>query len=105
MSVHILQLLCPQRHCLIGLAYDTQSMSVGDAKAALGRYARDLSQDSCGLCGSAKLVVEDGPTLFQSVEEAQPALEELQAANLLYRLMHDSAMRSAVERVRMEQAQ
>ena len=84
MRVRILQLLCPQRHCMLAVAYETDSGEADPDKpaelerrmAAMGLEARP----PCGICHSRKFHLEDHPTRFETMAEAKPVLEAVAEA-------------------------
>lgn len=83
MKVRIVQLLCPQRHCITALAYETETGAEDPAKTELLRSTlRELNLDPwCGICRADNLVYEDRPTRFETMTEAAPHIERLAAQN------------------------
>ena len=79
--VHLLQVLCPERHCLFALTYEVEAESI-EPHAQAARQARAVMAPGgylnpwCGICGSHTLTLEVGVTKWQTQEEAQPHLEE-----------------------------
>ena len=81
MKVRIVQLLCPERHCFIALAYqseDGHAIPEMEVKLREGfdRMVQKGAKPSCGICDSKKLRTEDSATRFETMEEARPHLEE-----------------------------
>ena len=63
--VKIVQLLCPERHCLLGIAYEDERGSFKEACAALQAMIDSGPFNNwCGLCGSRVLHFEEGTTKF-----------------------------------------
>ncbi len=89
--VHLLQVLCPKRHCLYGIAYEeevqTSEEAIEKARAVLDS---GVLNKHCGICGSEDLKFEIGVTRWQTLKEAAPYLAEIQAANLATRAMIES---------------
>lgn len=97
--IHIIQCLCPQRHCVLAVAYD-------DAKTT-GKEALELFQSAvlmavegaglnpwCGLCQSQDWFYEDGVTRFTTLEEAKPFLKQCEADQLASRAIIDETRAS-----------
>lgn len=83
MKVRIVQLLCPQRHCITALAYQTENgEEQPEQTEKLKTMLRELHLDPwCGLCRSTTLLYEDKPTRFATMQEAAPYIVALQQAN------------------------
>ena len=81
--IWLTQWLCPQRHCSIALLWD-DGQDRAPAIVVRGEevYARRTVNRWCGICGSRELRPEAGRTIFQTMAEAVPAFDVLQAANL-----------------------
>ena len=82
MKVRIVQLLCPQRHCIVANAYESPdgnelSEMVGHLEAWFAEWIRKGARPRCGICQSGDLHYEDMPTRFSTMTEAQPYIEEL----------------------------
>jgi hypothetical protein len=79
MKVYLAQLKCPQNHCIMALAGLYGSLEAAQAlepmieewKEALFRSG--VLNLECGLCKATVLHVEITPTIFQTLEEFQPA--------------------------------
>jgi hypothetical protein len=83
--IHIVQMLCPQRHCILGLAYDDKLNSSEEIQGMLKAQTDDWVQKKiinpwCGICRApyADWRMEDGKTVFQTIEEARGPLKELE---------------------------
>ncbi len=86
MAVHILQVLCPSRHCLFALAYEEESETDESARArAEDVFATKVVNPWCGICGSRQITFEIGKTRFKTLQEAGPHLAEQEAAQLATR--------------------
>jgi hypothetical protein len=75
--VFLVQYLCPERHCILAVAYEEGSGSFEEAKGQirLGMQAAGVNP-WCGICGSRDLSFEEGLTPFASIEEAMTPLLE-----------------------------
>lgn len=86
MSVRIVQLLCPQRHCVLAVAYDTEHTTKEEAIEAIEHGRKAMKIDPwCGLCASRELTFDDQPTVFKTMETAMPSLMAEQIKNLATR--------------------
>ncbi len=82
--IKIAQMLCPQRHCFLALAYDSRHTSDAMASYRLGHATREHMQRhgcKCAICGAEEFNVEIGEIGFVTMAEATPALLETRAAN------------------------
>jgi hypothetical protein len=90
--IHITQCLCPQRHCILAIAWDaadtTTTMTPEIAVASLRALVAAAVLPGvgwmnpwCGICHSREFSYEDGVTAFRTMDEARPALEEANRAN------------------------
>ena len=77
MSIHLIQLLCPQRHCICAMPYPSEQEH-GKARTISGG-----------------LVYEDRATRFETLEEAMPMLKALEADQLCSRQLFDDLRHSA----------
>lgn len=94
MRVRLVQLLCPERHCVVASAYEEGVSEGPKVSSSLLDKMHDLGiEKKCGICGSAELQFEDSPTRFGSIEEAYAPLMEAQTANLLSRMEIDRRRR------------
>jgi hypothetical protein len=90
MKVRIVQLLCPQRHCIMAMAYESpDGQQIPEISERLREAFRDWvargGNPWCGLCHSRKLEAEDRPTHFRSMQEAMPFLQAEEAKQALTR--------------------
>jgi len=88
--VMILQLLCPKRHCLTGVAYDEYTSFEDACATLLGTMATIGYEHRCAICGSTKLTLEEEKSKFSTMEEATPFLIREQAANFATRQYLDA---------------
>lgn len=85
-TVRIVQLLCPERHCVMAMAYLSKDGTAVAAKSEAVNKTFDLAVQRkmlnpwCDLCRSRILHTEDGATRFSSLEEAAPFLEASERA-------------------------
>jgi hypothetical protein len=80
--VRIVQVLCPDRHCIVGACYDdTDPETKERAHAGLASLLKTINP-WCGICGSTKLEFEDMPTKYKTLEDARPDVTNIQAKNL-----------------------
>jgi hypothetical protein len=90
--VRIVQLLCPERHCLLAVAYEEGVGSFVEARDALqAMVSKGPFNNWCALCGSRDLHFEEGVTKFQTLEEAGPSLGATMAENAMARAALDQA--------------
>ncbi len=81
-KVRIVQLLCPQRHCIVATAYETpHGEPIPEITDRLQQQFQQLCdkagiKHSCGICRSTTLLPEDKPTIFRTMDEAMPFLQE-----------------------------
>jgi hypothetical protein len=81
-KVRIVQLLCPQRHCIVATAYESPDGEADpEMTEALRRKFGALVGAGwnpwCGICSSRDLRPEDRPTIFATLAEAAPFLRHL----------------------------
>ena len=79
MKVRIIQLLCPERHCVVAVAYDSaDGQPIPEmTQELLTQFAASGLDPWCGICRSRTLTPEDMPMRFKTMGEAAPFLEEL----------------------------
>lgn len=86
--VKIVQMLCPQRHCILAIAYEEnagnfvqQCNEIEDIiqKTPLNRW--------CGICGSRDLKFEEGTTPWRTMAEALPYFKANEEACIATRQM------------------
>lgn len=85
MTVRIVQLLCPSRHCIIAAVYESEDGAEKPGVAAEFPQRLEAAglNASCGLCGSRELHTEDNRTEYSSVDEAMPVLQDEKARQRL----------------------
>lgn len=91
-DVHIIQLLCPQRHCIIAVCFEPARTTAERATRSLQGGVEDLVAQGilapwCALCGAERdsWHTEEGATRFKTVNEAIPELKRLQAEQIAAR--------------------
>lgn len=80
-KVRIVQLLCPQRHCIVSTAYESPDGSelpemTERLREGFTDFVNSGANPWCGLCYSRDLRPEDSPTRFATMDEAMPHLME-----------------------------
>jgi len=81
--VHLIQHLCPARHCIMAVAYQPDEHTHEQALERLRGMEASLKVNPwCGICGSTELRFEDSETIYTTLAEATPALAQAQLANL-----------------------
>ena len=76
MKVRIVQMLCPSRHCLVALAYESADGRNNPVMPYhLGeKFVEQKLEHKCAICGATTFTLEDAPTIFSSMAEAEPHL-------------------------------
>ena len=93
--LHIVQLLCPERHCIMGTAFDDRDMTFEEAKSGIQEFMRAANVNSwCGICGSHKLTFEMAKLKYDTMEEAAMHLAKAEIENILTRIKLDSEGKS-----------
>ena len=94
MKVYIGQLLCPKRHCFLALAGEYESPETAHRCLAfeLGHATAKLKESGllkfeCALCGADEFGLDIQPTRFDTLKEAKPELQRLQAEQVMTRIM------------------
>jgi hypothetical protein len=80
-KVRIVQLLCPERHCIIATYYESPD---GEAIPEMTDRLREMFADFlkaganpwCGICNSRNLHPEDAASIFATMAEAKPFIEK-----------------------------
>jgi hypothetical protein len=89
--VHIVQCLCPSRHCIIATAQEAedspeikQEMEEALRRIVTDVLARGLLNPHCGLCGALvqTWTFEAAETVYLSLEAAMPALRASQESQM-----------------------
>lgn len=85
--VHIVQLLCPARHCLFSVAYEEGRSSFEESKKMLDEMIGPNGPFNarCEICGSVILTYEHGLTKFADLKEAAPFLAKCQSDQMATR--------------------
>ena len=83
MKVWIAQLKCPNNHTVTAVAAKVADAESGRLEWVLRNGFDNLVEQGvlsreCGICKSTTLHVEIAKTMFDSMDEAKPALEESQ---------------------------
>jgi hypothetical protein len=106
MSVRLVQCLCPNRHAIIAIAYAPGVTSAGDitldqsnaAGYMKGMFQRMVGNGSlnavCGICGATEFSYEDAPTKYETMDEALPALKEVEQRQRATRATIDEMRRA-----------
>lgn len=87
-ALWLAQLLCPQRHCILALAYDIEDTKPAEIEARFSMIltsTMNLMNPWCGICGSRKLHVEHGKLATDDWDEATAILREAEQKNLATR--------------------
>lgn len=99
--IHIVQCLCPDRHCIMAVAYDDAVTDGEEAQRKLQGVIKQAVDAGgvinpwCGICQSRDFYYEDGVTRFRTMEEAMPALEQGQRDQLASRALINEAKKGA----------
>lgn len=102
--IYLTQWLCPSRHCLIAIAWDSTQeteQSVIDRGEEFLRGSRQIAEKDlaetkgveeyvgkrlercCGLCRSKDIHTETGRTAYKTIDQAQLAIAKLQRINMV----------------------
>src|SRR6185295_20263934 len=84
MAIHLIQLLCPDRHCILAVAYDDQLTTYAKTQKTFSETVASLLErralnSFCGLCRSTEWHYEDGKTSFNSMAQAETILMKAEA--------------------------
>lgn len=90
--VYLLQLLCPQRHAMCAVVYDSAKDNVDEVKATIRLHLEhNHANDWCGICGSTLRTWDNRPLpQFATCEEVLPLIRRLEAQNIATRAMLDA---------------
>lgn len=83
MSILITQCLCPERHCILAVAFDDEVTPTSTAEKQLREMIDELVasgtlKKECAICRRERpLHLETGATKFKSLAEAEPILRQL----------------------------
>lgn len=86
-SVMLAQCLCPQRHCILAAASETETADTMTHKlrAQIRHWlVSDVINPWCGLCGAPRetWTYEVGRTRYRTMAEAAPALRQMEAMQI-----------------------
>lgn len=101
MKVRMIQLLCPARHCMMAVVYESPDGEPDPAKtvafldALALMYEKKIVNPWCGLCQSRTLTPEDKPTKFATLAEARPHLQEQERQQAIVREAVEATRRAA----------
>jgi hypothetical protein len=85
-ALWLAQLLCPQRHCILALAYDIEEHKPADIEEKLNAaMTLKVINPWCGICRSRHLHVEHGKLSTDDWDEAMVMLRANEAAQLATR--------------------
>lgn len=92
--IWIIQCLCPERHCIYGIAYDPEEISHDVVMAGFQQLIEDWIKDKainpwCGICESRDWTYEQRRTKYQTMDEAKTELKRLELENMLSRMQID----------------
>jgi hypothetical protein len=74
--IWLCQYLCPQRHALVAVAYESPGQTPQEIEAyILAELPKQGVNPWCGICGRHDLHFEHGATSFQTMEAARPSLQ------------------------------
>lgn len=83
--IRLVQCLCPARHCLMAVAYEpedegcTPTQAMDALRMVFEKAVREnIFNPWCGLCGSRELKYEDAISIYKTMDEARPALEQME---------------------------
>jgi hypothetical protein len=90
--VRIVQVLCPERHCLCAALYLSEDGLTKPERAVdlQARMTRVGLEFRCGICKSTDITIEDRATGFETMEEAEPVFRKCEAEQLTSRVFLDS---------------
>ena len=91
MAIHLAQILCPQRHCIIALVYPSEDFTDEQGAKMIEAQLKDwldkkILNPWCGLCASREFHTETGVTKFQTMKEAMPHVQEEELKQMLTQL-------------------
>jgi hypothetical protein len=83
MSVYMIQCLCPQRHAIVGFAYEADEPSEEKLAQLQSTVAKMIGQNMidpwCGICRSRDWHYEQAKTRFRTMAEAEEPMREAEA--------------------------
>ena len=92
--IYIIQCLCPNRHCIMALAYDPDDIAHDVVLAGLQELVgiwieRGKINPWCGICNSHHWTYEQRRTKYKTMAEAKPELQRLELEQAATRAMID----------------
>lgn len=92
--VYIIQCLCPNRHAIYAIAYESKDMPHDVAMAVFQQQIEEWIATKtinpwCGICNSRNWTYEQRRTKYGSMEQAKVELKRLELENLLSRMILD----------------
>ena len=95
--IHIIQLLCPQRHAIFAVSYDPLEMPDDVAlltfQSTIEGWIKDQTINPwCGICGAkqGQWSYEQRSTKFKTMEEAMPELKKGEMNQMISRALIDA---------------
>lgn len=86
--IFICQYLCPERHCVVALAYERTWTTPDQVEETLKKAMTENKVDPwCGLCRSTELRFEHARTRFDTMEEAMPFFKVEETKQAFTRVM------------------
>ena len=87
--IWIAQIMCPENHCILAIAFDERRDSPWHACASLLELAADLIEQgrlaqTCPACGASEWHSVAIATMFPSMSAAEPFLPQLETARLTF---------------------
>jgi len=100
--IHLVQLLCPSRHCIIAAFYDAaRGGNYEDTRDILIKRMDELGVDQfCGICGSMVLTWEVQGTKCTDMKQAMELGRVAEASNLATRKHLDETGQSYKSKLR-----
>lgn len=92
MNIWLVQYLCPQRHAIAALPYNSDACEPAAAEAVVLDLIANVVKLNpwCGLCGSRALHFEHGRLPFTDWDQAVAALRACEVENLVTRRAIDA---------------
>lgn len=91
MAVNLVQMLCPERHCILAVAYDPEQGTFVQACEELEDIIQNANMNRwCAICGSRDLRFEEGTMPYKTLAEALPNLLANEQKNIESRRLLDA---------------